>query len=618
MTPEDVSEKLNELCGYMGSFSTACMQTVQEQSTVSISYYAVLINCLCLIQEIYQMLSNNFSEEICDLSGLCSQAFEKVPATPLREGEDIECEFCEKVIQHWIDVYASDTSLNEFKQLLDGICDKLDSKNADHCKHIVDDYYIPAFEFIRTQLKPHMLCSVVGLCPSSKLTSKPQIISMVKLSPARKSSSAPGALNGPLYVSQPVVAANTPTCVMCEYVIDSLDKYISDKKNEEEVKNAVESTCDRMPSSVKNKCTNFVETYEPAIVQMIINNIDSNQICTMLHLCNSEYGDQETEALLEHNTILKSLGKSSNCEMCEFAMNEVFSFLKDKDDQEMVKNVLESVCYHLPSSVERNCEDFVEKYTPTIVNLIVEGLSPDEICSALQLCEEEEVTTPAPVTDSSCVICEYVITTLDSMLEDKSNEAQIKAALESLCSILPSSVEKQCDTFVETYTDLIIDMLTKDVSPEMICTNLGLCKSTSNVVEHHLVMTQVRNMQKSPYCTLCKMVIDDLDQMLEDKTNEAEIESALSVVCYQLSDPVHKQCEKLVHKYTEKIIDMFVQQYTPDMICAELSMCVNNEINTNSIHEVDFKDRVEVHESIGCEMCEFAVSIIDQHLTEVQ
>jgi len=606
MTPEDVSEKLNGLCGYMGSFSTACMQTVKEQSA-----------------EIYQMLTDHFSEEICDLSGLCSQAFEKVPATPLREGEDIECEFCEKVIQHWIDVYASDTSLNEFKQLLDGICDKLDSKNADHCKHIVDDYYIPAFEFIRTQLKPHMLCSVVGLCPSSKHTSKPQTISMVKLSPARKSSSAPspGALNGPLYVPDSVVAANTPTCVMCEYVIDSLDKYISDKKNEAEVKRAVESICNRMPSSVKNKCTNFVETYEPAIVQMIVNNIDSSQICTMLHLCNSEYGDVETQALLQQNTIMKSLGKSSNCEMCEFAMNEVFSFLKDKDDQEMVKNVLESVCYHLPSSVERNCEDFVEKYTTTIVQLIVEGLSADEICSFLQLCEAEEVTTPVPVTpyptaDTSCVLCEYVITTLDSMLEDKSNEAQIKAALESLCSILPSSVEKQCDTFVETYTDLIIDMLTKDVSPEMICTNLGLCKKTSNIVEHHQVMTQVRVMQTSPYCTLCKMVIDDLDQMLEDKTNEAQIESALSVVCYQLSDPVHKQCEKLVHKYTEKIINMFVQQYTPDMICAELSMCVNNEINTNSIHEVDFDDRVEVHESIGCEMCEFAVSIIDQHLTD--
>ena len=43
------------------------------------------------------MLTQHFDEEICDLSGLCSQAFELVPATQLQEGEDIQCEFCEKV-----------------------------------------------------------------------------------------------------------------------------------------------------------------------------------------------------------------------------------------------------------------------------------------------------------------------------------------------------------------------------------------------------------------------------------------------------------------------------------------------------------------------------------------
>ena len=31
-------------------------------------------------------------------------------------------------------------------QVLDAICDKLDKNRADHCKHIVNDYYIPAFE----------------------------------------------------------------------------------------------------------------------------------------------------------------------------------------------------------------------------------------------------------------------------------------------------------------------------------------------------------------------------------------------------------------------------------------------------------------------------------------
>ena len=558
------------------------------------------------------MLTEQFDEEICDLSGLCSQSFEKIPATTLQEGEDIQCEFCEKVIQHWIDVYASNSSLQEFKAILDGICEKVDKKNADHCKHIVDDYYIPAFEFIRTQLRPHMVCSLVGLCSpnllqSQKTSKAPPAISMVKLSPAKRQP-VPGALNERLYVPASVVQANSPSCVMCEYVINSLDNYIEDRTNEAEIKKAVESICDKMPGSVKAKCDKFVETYEPAIVAFIVNNIDSDKICSMLHLCGAEHN------LLQSNTEI-SLKSDSSCEMCEFVMSEVFSVLKDPSDQEMVKNVLESICYRLPNSIERGCEDFVDKYTSVVIDFLVSGLSPDEVCSALQLCSTTvtRLVTPAPVkADTSCVLCEYVITTVDSMLEDKANQDQIKAALEAVCSVLPSSVEKQCDEFVDQYTALIIDMLTKDVSPEMVCANLGLCKQVSNVVLHEVQMVRE---ETRPYCALCEMVVADLDSMLQDKKNEAEIEQALSVVCSSLSAPVHKQCEKLVAKYTEKIIDMFVKEYSPKMICTELAMCVNNEINTNSIEEIVVPE-VRVKENVGCAMCEFAMTIINQHLTD--
>ena len=552
------------------------------------------------------MLTEQFDEEICDLSGLCSQSFEKVPATTLQPGEDIQCEFCEKVIQHWIDVYASNSSLQEFKALLDGICEKIDTKNAAHCKHIVDDYYIPAFQFIKNELKPHMLCSMVGLCTESQ-TSKAPIISLTKLEPALRVENL-AALNGELYVPSSVVDASTPTCVLCEYVIDTLDDYIKDRKNEAEIEKAVESVCEKMPGAIRNKCDKFVEKYEPAIVAFIVNNIESSKICSLLHLCDEQNNVQSNE--------LRTLGKDSNCEMCEFAMNEIFSVLQDKDDQDMVKNALESICYRLPDSIERNCEDFVEKYTTTIINLIVSGLTPDEICSALNLCTSETTPSPTPSpaskADTTCVLCEYIITTLDTMLEDKTNKDEIKETLEKLCSVLPSSVKDQCDTFVETYTDLIIDMLTKDVSPEMICTNLGLCKSAGNIVQHRV------EIKKKPYCALCEMVITQLDQMLQDKTNEAQIEQALDVVCFSLPDPVHKQCEKLVTKYTEKIIDMFVAEYTPALICAELSLCVNNDINTNNIHQVSFdsEETTEiVKESIGCELCEFAMKIVDQHLT---
>jgi hypothetical protein len=39
---------------------------------------------------------------------------------------------------------------------MDGICERLDKKNAEHCKHIVDDYYIPAFE-VKTYLLLHVV-----------------------------------------------------------------------------------------------------------------------------------------------------------------------------------------------------------------------------------------------------------------------------------------------------------------------------------------------------------------------------------------------------------------------------------------------------------------------------
>ena len=43
---EDVETKLMELCGYMGTFSSACMKTVQDQSTVSIENIVILFKLM--------------------------------------------------------------------------------------------------------------------------------------------------------------------------------------------------------------------------------------------------------------------------------------------------------------------------------------------------------------------------------------------------------------------------------------------------------------------------------------------------------------------------------------------------------------------------------------------
>ena len=42
---------------------------------------------------------------------------------------------------------------------------------------------------------------------------------------------------------QPEVGDDGPMCTLCEYTIGDLDKYISDKKNEEEIKQALDKVC---------------------------------------------------------------------------------------------------------------------------------------------------------------------------------------------------------------------------------------------------------------------------------------------------------------------------------------------------------------------------------------
>ena len=62
--------------------------------------------------------------------------------------------------------------------------------------------------------------------------------------------------------------------------------------------------------------------------------------------------------------------------------------------------------------------------------------------------------------------------------------------------------------------------------------------------------------------------------------------------CY-CSAPIQKQCLKLIDLYMEEIIDMFVKDYTPEQVCAELHLCppkVEEQID-NQINEVSSQVR---------------------------
>ena len=63
------------------------------------------------------------------------------------------------------------------------------------------------------------------------------------------------------------------------------------------------------------------------------------------------------------------------------------------------------------------------------------------------------------------------------------SQEEVKQAIESLCSYLPSEFTDTCKTFVEQYGDKVVELLLKKLDAHAICTELGLCKTgtVSNV-----------------------------------------------------------------------------------------------------------------------------------------
>lgn len=119
---------------------------------------------------------------------------------------------------------------------------------------------------------------------------------------------------------------------------------------------------------------------------------------------------------------------------------------------------------------------------------IIKNASPKEICTVLGFCFGEEVSSSHPMETLSpaleakyaatpqCVLCELVMTRLETELKNKKTQDEIRETVQNICSKLPKSVSSNCKQFVEQYADLIISLVST-VPPKELCGEINLCLS---------------------------------------------------------------------------------------------------------------------------------------------
>uniref|UniRef100_H2ZIM6 Prosaposin n=1 Tax=Ciona savignyi TaxID=51511 RepID=H2ZIM6_CIOSA len=307
------------------------------------------------------------------------------------------------------------------------------------------------------------------------------------------------------------------------------------------------------------------------IINLLAQEVTPAELCGAIKLCTS----------------LK-VSDSTTCELCELVATQLDNLLKKNSTEAEIIAAVKKVCTILPSSVQVECRQLIDQYGSMIINLLAQEVTPAELCGAIKLC------TSLKVSDSTvCDLCKLVAEQLDNLLTNNSTEAEIVAAVEKVCTILPSSVEVECRQLIDQYGSVIINLLAQEVTPSKLCDALGLC--TSFKVKETKVKSDIT-------CELCTVVMQQVDKLLGENSTETEIIAALDKVCMIIPGELKPQCVSFINDNAPMIIQLLLEQIAPSKVCAELKLCTSSTAAFKS-------GNGEL-----CDVCKLIIQFLDQQI----
>jgi saposin len=538
---------------------------------------------------------------VCIAVGLCTanrKATSQTKTQPISvaKSNDEECDLCKYAVSYLDSFLAQNSTEAEVEALLEKVCSIVPSSLKGQCDSLVKQYGPLIVQLLEAELDPDRVCIAIGLCTANKQAATSQVKLQTKI------------------LSKP----NDIKCEGCKYVVTYLDTYLEKNATEQEVEALLDKVCAILPESAKQECIDLVKQYGSLIVEMLKQGAQPDTVCTALGLCT------ETQKIaapaVSKSLQVQKVGKQKTelCALCVAVVQYLEGVLEKNATQKKIISVLDTVCELLPGNDKELCIQQLPMYTGYVVNLIDKELPPNLICKVATICLDD-VAAPislAPVKKGElCPLCQIVFTTLENILKKNASEAEIVAALDKVCDILPSTIKEECLAFVKLYIPYVVELIVQELTPDQICQTLGLCTAAVKQVGQSQVtqMNAVSSVKSSVTCTVCIEIFQILDQILPEQATEAEIEKALNQVCTYLST-YKDACVKIIAEYTPFVVDFITKKFTPKQICDEIRLCTNGSaVAPKPLQSLMFQSEITSSKATPpgvmkyCSACKFAL-----------
>ncbi|XP_007441356.1 prosaposin-like [Python bivittatus] len=215
-------------------------------------------------------------QDICNTLGLCSSLksvplqvlvpakvvspgkIEPVKTSPNQKEALSLCEVCTIMVEEVASLLASNKTEEEMVHGMEKVCLLIPEKSRDQCKDFVEVYGKSIIDMLLEATSPKMVCVMLRCCTNNVLPAE-EIV--------------------------PVQSQVGNICDVCKMIVAYADKELAKNATTAEIEMFLERVCHYFPESVSEQCVQFVQQYEPTVVQLLAELMDPTFVCNKLGVC---------------------------------------------------------------------------------------------------------------------------------------------------------------------------------------------------------------------------------------------------------------------------------------------------------------------------------------------
>jgi len=187
-----------------------------------------------------------------------------------------------------------------------------------------------------------------------------------------------------------------------------------------------------------------------------------------------------------------------------------------------------------------------------------------------------------------CEGCVFLVSTIESWVQQNETETAIEKKFENLCKILGSNEQTVCKGLVDGGIPQIITLLAAKETPTQICgSNFNYCNATAlktNPPKKIVPFVKVFEVGGEIECEACHVIVRAIDSWLEQNKTKAQISKDLSSLCVFFTRETKTTCDGIASTDLDELIEWIEKAETPETVCApaQLNYCPSQTKSSTS------------------------------------